>query len=66
MGRGGSIADNGRLVTDGTRIGNHVVDWEIPFGEDPLEFSHQPVLPDPPPERLFLLNRLRQFMPYEL
>ncbi|WP_414376434.1 hypothetical protein [Synechococcus sp. H60.2] len=36
------------------------------LGEDPLGFSHQPVLPDPPPERLFLLNRLRQFMPYEL
>ncbi|MFS8923333.1 hypothetical protein NW863_02480 [Synechococcus sp. B60.1] len=42
------------------------MDWEIPFGKDPLGFSHQPVLPDPPPERLFLLNRLRQFMPYEL
>jgi len=60
------IADNGQLVTDGTRIGNHVAYWEIPFGEDPLGFSYQPVLPDPPPERLFLLNRLRQFVPYEL
>ncbi len=36
------------------------------FGEDPLGFSYQPVLPDPSPERLFLLNRLRQFVPYEL
>ncbi len=36
------------------------------FGEDPLGFSYQPVLPDPSPERLFLLNRLRQFVPYKL
>jgi len=62
----GSIADNGRLVTGGPCIGNHVVYWQIPFGEDPLGFSYQPVLPDPPPERLFLLNRLPQFVPYEL
>ncbi|MEN9223206.1 MAG: hypothetical protein Q6M04_12295 [Thermostichus sp. BF3_bins_97] len=58
--------DTGRFVTDGSRIQNEIVYWEIPAGEDPFGFSYKPVLPDPPPERLFLLNRYRQFVPYEL
>lgn len=58
--------DLGRFVTDGSRIQDRVVYWEIPAGEDPFSFTYKPVLPDPPPERLFLLNRYRQFVPYEL
>lgn len=61
-----AAADTGRFVTDGTRIQDHVVYWEIPSGENPFDFTYQPTLPDPPPERLFLLNRHRQFVPYEL
>ncbi|MFS8876525.1 hypothetical protein NW840_13440 [Synechococcus sp. R5-13] len=43
--------------------------WSI--GRSPLEKTrlilvNYPTLPDPPPERLFLLNRHRQFVPYEL
>ncbi|MEN9202659.1 MAG: hypothetical protein Q6K80_00980 [Thermostichus sp. DG_1_6_bins_120] len=61
-----AAADLGRFVTDGTRLQNQVVYWEIPAGEDPFGFTYKPVLPDPPPERLFLLNRYRQFVPYKL
>lgn len=61
-----AAADTGRFVTDGTRIQDHVVYWEIPSGENPFDFTDKPTLPDPPPERLFLLNRHRQFVPYEL
>ncbi len=60
------IADLGRFVTDGTRIGNQVVYWEIsaqnlgsvPYSE-PLDF------PDPPPTQLFVLNRYRTFVGYQ-
>ncbi len=61
-----AAADTGRFVTDGSRIQDQIVYWEIPPGEDPFGFTYQPMLPDPPPERLFLLNRYRQFVPYEL
>lgn len=61
-----AAADTGRFVTDGTRIQDHVVYWEIPSGENPFDFTDKPTLPDPPPERLFLLNRHRQLVPYEL
>jgi hypothetical protein len=61
-----AATDLGRFITDGSRIQDQIVYWEIPAGEDPFGFTYKPVLPDPPPERLFLLNRYRQFVPYEL
>ncbi|MFQ3613583.1 MAG: hypothetical protein SNJ68_07705 [Cyanobacteriota bacterium] len=61
-----AATDLGRFITDGSRIQDHIVYWEIPAGEDPFGFTYKPLLPDPPPERLFLLNRYRQFVPYEL
>ncbi|MEN9229289.1 MAG: hypothetical protein Q6L68_00155 [Thermostichus sp. DG02_5_bins_236] len=61
-----AATDLGRFITDGSRIQGQIVYWEIPVGEDPFGFTYKPVLPDPPPERLFLLNRYRQFVPYEL
>lgn len=61
-----AAVDLGRFITDGSRIQDQIVYWEIPIGEDPFGFTYKPVLPDPPPERLFLLNRYRQFVPYEL
>ncbi|MCF2970773.1 hypothetical protein L1047_06130 [Synechococcus sp. Nb3U1] len=61
-----TAVDLGRFITDGSRIQDRIVYWEIPVGEDPFGFTYKPVLPDPPPERLFLLNRYRQFVPYEL
>lgn len=60
------VADLGRFVTNGTRIANQVVYWEIsaqalgsvPYSE-PLDF------PDPPPSQLFVLNRDRMFVGYQ-
>ncbi|MGQ9836757.1 MAG: hypothetical protein ACUVRV_02005 [Cyanobacteriota bacterium] len=56
-----AASDLGRFMTDGSRTQDQLISWEIPAGEDPLGFTYKPTfkptLPDPPPERLFLLNR---------
>ncbi|HIK19488.1 MAG TPA: hypothetical protein IGR15_00125 [Synechococcus sp. M44_DOE_062] len=61
-----ATADTRRFVTDSTPIQAHGIHWKILSGENPFDLTDQPTLPDPPPERLFLLHRHCQFVPQEL
>ena len=60
-----AIPDLGRFVTDGTRVADQVIYWEI-SAQDLGSLSHSGVPPSPesaPPE-VFVLNRYREFLVY--
>ncbi len=57
------IADQGQFWTDGSRVVNQVVFWEV-SGFDKT-YSEALSLSDPPPDTLFLLNDERQFIQYQ-
>ncbi len=73
-----SVADRGQFVTDGSRVGNRVIFWADESNTNPLNVrapnpddpnldgsgTDWPMLPDPIPEHVYVLNRYREFIPY--
>ena len=73
-----SVADRGQFVTDGSRVGDRVIFWADESNTNPLNLSppnpddpnldgagtDRPMLPDPVPEQLYVLNRFREFILY--
>ena len=73
-----SVADRGQFVTDGSRVGDRVIFWADDSNTNPLNLSppnpddpnldgsgtDRPMLPDPVPEQLYVLNRFREFVLY--
>lgn len=59
--------DLGRFVTDGTRHSEGLIlYWEVSAQElGSLPHSQLLSFPDPTPDRLFVINRFRQFLVYE-
>ncbi len=57
-----SIPDQGRYWTDGSRILNHVIFWEVTTLEE--KYGQGFTFPDPPPNTLYLLTVERNFIPY--
>lgn len=59
------IPDLGRFVTDGTRVADQVIYWEI-SAQDLGSLSHSgvPASPASAPPEVFVLNRYRQFLVY--
>ena len=50
--------DRGQFLTDGSRADDRVIFWESQMESDRDE------LPNPPPEKVYVLNRFREFIPY--